>query len=54
MQLKDGAGGQIIVSGNSNVTFYDPVVHNGDIFRISTGSTAVFFGQVSGAGVLRG
>ena len=47
-------GGQIIVSGNSNVTFYDPVVHNGDVFRVSSGSTAVFFGQVSGAGAFTG
>ncbi len=47
-------GGQIIVSGNSNVTFYDPVVHNGDVFRVSTGSTLVFFGQVSGAGAFTG
>ena len=47
-------GGQIIVSGNSNATFYDPVVHNGDVFRIGTGSTVVFFGQVSGAGAFTG
>ncbi len=47
-------GGQIIVSGNSNVTFYDSVVHNGDVFRVSSGSTLVFFGQVSGAGAFTG
>ncbi len=47
-------GGQIIVSGNSNVTFYGPVVHNGDLFRVSAGSTAVFFGHVSGAGAFTG
>jgi hypothetical protein len=47
-------GGQIIISGNSNVTFYDPVVHKGDAFRISTGSTVVFFGLVSGNGAFTG
>ena len=47
-------GGQIIISGNSNVTFYDAVVQNGDVFRISTGSTAIFFGPVSGAGAFTG
>ena len=50
----DGPGGQIIISGNSNVNFYDNVVHNGALFRVSTGSTAVFFGQVSGAGSFTG
>jgi hypothetical protein len=47
-------GGQIIVSGNSNVTFYNNIVHNGDVFRVSAGSTAVFFGAVSGAGAFTG
>ena len=46
--------GQIIVSGNSNVTFYDAVVHNGSLFRVSPGSTAIFFGPVSGAGAFTG
>jgi probable HAF family extracellular repeat protein len=41
------SGGRIILSGNSNTTFYDSVdVKAGGELRISTGSTAVFFGQV--------
>jgi hypothetical protein len=47
-------GGQVIISGNSNVTFYGSVVHNGAVFRVSAGSTAVFFGPVSGAGAFTG
>jgi len=41
------SGGKIILSGNSNTTFYDDVdINSGGELRISTGSTAVFFGQV--------
>jgi hypothetical protein len=47
-------GGQVIVSGNSNVTFYNKVVHNGAVFRVSAGSTAIFFGPVNGAGAFTG
>ena len=42
-------GATIAASGNSNVTFYDDVVNDGDI-QISTGSTAVYFGAVTGIG----
>lgn len=45
--------GTIIVSGGSNVTFYDNVVNQGEI-RVSEGSTAVYFGHVSGNGVFTG
>ncbi|MFX7973206.1 hypothetical protein ABTK40_20620, partial [Acinetobacter baumannii] len=41
-------GGKIILSGNSNTTFYDPVeIQTGGELRTAAGSTAVFFGQVS-------
>jgi hypothetical protein len=40
--------GKIIFSGNSNNTFYDAVdVNRAGELRVSTGSTAVFFGQVT-------
>jgi hypothetical protein len=47
-------GGQIIISGNSNVAFHDHVTNNGQLFRVSAGSTATFFGPVSGAGAFTG
>jgi MYXO-CTERM domain-containing protein len=41
-------GGKIILSGNSNNTFYDAVdVNRTGELRVSSGSTAVFFGQVT-------
>ena len=41
------AGGAVILSGNSNSTFYDTVdVNSGGELRVSGGSTGVFFGQV--------
>jgi len=41
------AGGKIILSGNSNTTFHDAVeVQAGAELRVSTGSSAVFFGPV--------
>jgi len=45
--------GLISVSGNSEVTFYDDFINNGTT-QISDGSTAVFFGSVSGGGVFSG
>ena len=42
-----GSGGKIILSGNSSTTFYDTLeVQSGGELRVSTGSTAVFFGFV--------
>jgi hypothetical protein len=42
-------GGKTIITGNATATFYDNVTNDSDSeFRISTGSTAVFFGTVSG------
>ena len=48
-----GGTGRIIVSGNSNATFYDDLVNSGTV-QVSTGSTAVYFGAVSGAGSFPG
>ena len=45
--------GTIIVSGNSNVTFYDDVINDGEL-RTSAGTAAVFFGDVSGPGTYTG
>jgi len=42
--------GSIILSGNSQTTFYDDVDNNGTV-NVSTGSTATFFGEVAGNGV---
>ncbi len=48
-------GGKIIVSGGSTSTFYNPVVMQlGSEFRVSTGSTAVFFGMVNGTNFFTG
>ncbi len=46
--------GRIVVSGGATATFYDDVVHNGSEIRVSSGSQAVFFGAVSGAGAYTG
>lgn len=53
--VTNNAAGKIIVSGGAatNVTFYDPVINNGEL-RVSTGSRAVFFGLVSGSGGFTG
>jgi hypothetical protein len=43
----NAAGGRVIVSGNSQATFYDTVeAQAGSELRVSAGSTALFFGQV--------
>jgi len=42
-------GATIAASGNSNVTFFDDVENDGDI-QVSTGSSAVYFGAVTGTG----
>lgn len=51
--IDNQAGGQIIVSGNSNATFYDNLTNNGEL-RLTAGTTTVFFGNVSGAGDITG
>lgn len=41
-------GGKVILSGNSQTTFFDAVsVDSGGELRVSAGSTGVFFGQVT-------
>ena len=46
--ITTGTGGKVILSGNSNTTFYDALdIQNGGELRTSAGSTAVFFGLVS-------
>ena len=52
--LDNQVTGRVIVSGGSNATFWDDVIHGGADFRISSGSTVVFFGDVSGPGVSPG
>jgi hypothetical protein len=46
-------GGTIIFSGGSQSTLYGAVTNNGEL-RVSQGGAAVFFGEVSGAGVFSG
>jgi hypothetical protein len=48
-EIDNTSFGRIIVSGNSEVTFYDDVSNTG-IIQVSGGSTAVFFGDFSGNG----
>src|SRR5205823_11324170 len=46
--LSNNNGGKIILSGNSQTTFYAPLTNNtGAELRVSAGSTAVFFGAVN-------
>ncbi|MCC6125282.1 MAG: SUMF1/EgtB/PvdO family nonheme iron enzyme [Pirellulales bacterium] len=45
--IGNSATGKIILSGNSNTTFWDPVANGGSI-KVSAGSTAVFFGTLTG------
>ena len=45
--------GTIVVTGNSQATFYDDVINNGE-FRVSSGSTAVVFGDFSGTNGVTG
>ena len=52
--VDNDTGGAIIISGNATATFYDEVIHNGTEIRVSNGSSAVFFGAVSGAGPYTG
>ena len=47
------AAGKIVVSGRGTATFYDDLVNNGSV-QVSAGSTAVYFGGVSGTGSFLG
>ena len=51
--IANAATGQIVISGNSNATFYDDLANEGDVIT-STGSTAVFFGSATGHGSFLG
>jgi T5SS/PEP-CTERM-associated repeat protein len=54
-RVTNAAGGKTIVSGNSNVTFYDAVTNApGSEFRVSAGSAAAFFGPVTGGAAFTG
>jgi hypothetical protein len=44
------SSGKIILSGNSNTTFWDNVTNAGSI-KVSAGSTAVFYGALFGTGI---
>jgi hypothetical protein len=48
------SGGRIVTSGNGVTTFFDDVVHNGIEIRTFLGSTTVFLGAQSGAGIFTG
>jgi hypothetical protein len=42
----------ITISGSANVTFWDDVTNGaGSLFKVSTGSSATFFGTYAGAGI---
>ena len=51
--IHNAAAGRIVVSGGANVTFYGDVTNDGDI-RVSAGCTAVWLGDVAGAGSFPG
>ena len=46
-KIINNTGGQIVLTGNSNTTFYDDVTNDGTL-KVSQGSTAVFFGDLQG------
>ncbi|MHC4994706.1 MAG: hypothetical protein ACYTGQ_06580 [Planctomycetota bacterium] len=46
-------GARIVVTGGSQATFYDDINNNGEI-RVSDNTSAVFFGELSGAGQITG
>jgi hypothetical protein len=42
----------VTISGNANVTFWDDVTNGaGSLFKVSSGSSATFFGNYGGAGI---
>ncbi|MHC4994801.1 MAG: PEP-CTERM sorting domain-containing protein, partial [Planctomycetota bacterium] len=52
--VNNDTGGQIIASGFSTATFFDDFTHEGAEVRVSEGSAAVFFGDVTGSGPYTG
>ena len=51
--ITNGSSGLILITGAGPMTFFDDVIHNGDI-RTSSGATTVFLGTVSGTGTYSG
>jgi hypothetical protein len=51
--IDNQAGGEIVVSGLSNASFLGDLTNNGGV-QTGTGSTTVFFGDVTGAGNFSG
>ena len=51
--IDNQAGGEVVVSGLSNASFLGDLTNNGDV-QTGAGSTAVFFGDVTGAGSFSG
>ena len=51
--VNNAVNGRVVVSGNSSATFYDDLMNNGAV-QVSAGSTAVYFGAVSGPGSFPG
>jgi len=49
--VQNAPGGRITVSGKADATFWNDVVNNGALLKVSAGSSATFFGAFSGAGV---
>jgi len=46
--------GTVAVGGNGTLTFFDDVNHDGTRFELASGSTAVFFGELTGSGDFQG
>ncbi|MHC4996457.1 MAG: hypothetical protein ACYTGQ_15530, partial [Planctomycetota bacterium] len=53
-EIDNRAGGQIVVTGNSNATFFGDVNDNGGTVVVEAGSTAVFFGAYNGGSLGEG
>ena len=52
--IQNDPGGRVVVTGNSNATFWDDMVNNGNV-HVRDGATAVFFGSFrTGDGTITG
>ncbi|MHC4994080.1 MAG: DUF7453 family protein [Planctomycetota bacterium] len=51
--INNHPGAKIILTGSSQTTFYDDLTNNGSV-QVTEGSTAVFLGDVTGAGPITG
>lgn len=52
--VQNMAGGRIIASGQTTLTLFDDVVHDGAEIRVDEDASVVFLGSLSGAGALTG